>query len=210
VAMMIVPLPTPLLDILLTLNISIAVTVLLIALYVPHALRLSVFPSLLLITTMYRLALTISTTRLILLTGDPGEVVQAFGQFVVRGNYVVGAVIFIILVIVNFIVISKGSERVAEVAARFTLDAMPGKQMSIDADMRSGAIDLDEGKRRRRDLERESTLFGAMDGAMKFVKGDAIAGIIITVVNIVGGLIIGVMQKGLSVGDAAKKYTLLT
>jgi type III secretion protein V len=210
VAMMIVPLPTPLLDVLLTLNISIAVMVLLISLYVPHALRLSIFPTLLLITTMFRLALTISTTRLILLTGDPGEVVVAFGNFVVRGNFVVGAVIFLILVVVNFIVISKGSERVAEVAARFTLDAMPGKQMSIDADMRSGAIDQDEGRKRRRDLERESALFGAMDGAMKFVKGDAIAGIIITAINIVGGLIIGVMQRGLTVGDAAKKYTLLT
>src|SRR6476619_3477304 len=163
----------------------------------------------LLITTMYRLALTISPTRLILLTGDPGEVVQAFGNFVMQGNFVVGAVIFIILVIVNFIVISKGSERVAEVAARFTLDAMPGKQMSIDADMRAGSIDMEEGKRRRRDLERESTLFGAMDGAMKFVKGDAIAGIIITAINIVGGLIIGVMQHGLSVGDAAKVYNVL-
>jgi type III secretion protein V len=210
VGMMIVPLPTVLLDVLLTFNISLSVMLLLISLYVPHALQLSIFPTLLLLTTMYRLALTISTTRLILLTGDPGEVVLAFGNFVVQGNFVVGAVIFIILVIVNFIVISKGSERVAEVAARFTLDAMPGKQMSIDADMRSGAIDLDEGKRRRRDLERESTLFGAMDGAMKFVKGDAIAGIIITVVNIVGGLIIGVMQKNMTVGDAAKKYTLLT
>ena len=210
VGMMIVPLPTPLLDVLLTFNISISVILLLISLYVPSALRLSVFPTLLLITTMYRLSLTISTTRLILLTGDPGEVVTAFGNFVVRGNFVVGAVIFLILVIVNFIVISKGSERVAEVAARFTLDAMPGKQMSIDADLRSGAIDMDEGKRKRRDLERESSLFGAMDGAMKFVKGDAIAGIIITVVNIVGGLVIGVMQKGLSIGDAAKKYTLLT
>jgi len=210
VGMMIVPLPTHLLDVLLAFNISLSVMLLLISLYVPHALQLSVFPTLLLITTMFRLALTISTTRLILLTGDPGDVVVAFGNFVVQGNFVVGAVIFIILVIVNFIVISKGSERVAEVAARFTLDAMPGKQMSIDADMRSGAIDLDEGKRRRRDLERESSLFGAMDGAMKFVKGDAIAGIIITVVNIVGGLIIGVMQKGLPVADAAKKYTLLT
>ena len=135
---------------------------------------------------------------------------MAFGQFVVRGNFVVGAVVFIILTIVNFIVISKGSERVAEVAARFTLDAMPGKQMSIDADLRSGALEMEDGKRKRRDLERESQLFGAMDGAMKFVKGDAIAGIIITVVNIVGGLIIGVMQHNLSIGDAAKKYTLLT
>jgi type III secretion protein V len=210
IGMMIVPLPTLLLDVLLTLNISISVVLLLISLYVPQALRLSVFPTLLLITTMYRLALTISTTRLILLTGDPGEVVEAFGHFVVQGNFVVGLVIFVILVIVNFIVISKGSERVAEVAARFTLDAMPGKQMSIDADMRAGSIDQDEGKRKRRDLERESQLFGAMDGAMKFVKGDAIASIIITVINIVGGLVIGVMQKGMDVASAAEKYTLLT
>ncbi|MHB8877164.1 MAG: type III secretion system export apparatus subunit SctV [Myxococcaceae bacterium] len=210
VGMMIVPLPTPLLDILLTFNISISVIILLISLYIPQALRITVFPTLLLITTMFRLSLTISTTRLILLTGDPGEVVQAFGQFVVQGNFVVGAVIFIILVVVNFIVIAKGSERVAEVAARFTLDAMPGKQMSIDADLRAGSIDMDEGKRKRRDLERESSLFGAMDGAMKFVKGDAIAGIIITVVNIVGGLVIGVLQKNMAVADAAKKYTLLT
>ncbi len=210
VGMMIVPLPTLLLDILLTINISLSVLILLISLYVPRALELSVFPTLLLITTMYRLALTVSTTRLILSVGDAGEVVYAFGNFVARGNFVVGGIIFIILVIVNFIVISKGSERVAEVAARFTLDAMPGKQMSIDADLRAGSIDMEEGKRKRRDLERESQLFGAMDGAMKFVKGDAIAGIIITVVNIVGGLAIGVMQKGLSVGDAAKKYALLT
>ncbi|NOJ81562.1 type III secretion system export apparatus subunit SctV [Myxococcus xanthus] len=210
VGMMIVPLPTLLLDVLLTLNISISVVLLLVSLYVPAALHLSVFPTLLLITTMFRLALTISTTRLILLTGDPGEVVVAFGNFVVQGNFVVGAILFIILVIVNFIVISKGSERVAEVAARFTLDAMPGKQMSIDADLRAGSIDQDQGKKKRRDLERESQLFGAMDGAMKFVKGDAIASIIITVVNIVGGLIIGVTQKGMSAGDAAQKYTLLT
>ncbi|MCP3141406.1 type III secretion system export apparatus subunit SctV [Pyxidicoccus xibeiensis] len=210
VGMMIVPLPTLLLDVLLTLNISISVVLLLVSLYVPAALHLTVFPTLLLITTMFRLSLTISTTRLILLTGDPGEVVIAFGNFVVQGNFVVGAILFIILVIVNFIVISKGSERVAEVAARFTLDAMPGKQMSIDADLRAGSIDQDQGKKKRRDLERESQLFGAMDGAMKFVKGDAIASIIITVVNIVGGLIIGVTQKGMSAADAAEKYTLLT
>ncbi|MCE9666648.1 type III secretion system export apparatus subunit SctV [Myxococcus stipitatus] len=210
VGMMIVPLPTLLLDVLLTLNISISVVLLLVSLYVPAALHLSVFPTLLLITTMFRLSLTISTTRLILLTGDPGEVVVAFGNFVVQGNFVVGAILFIILVIVNFIVISKGSERVAEVAARFTLDAMPGKQMSIDADLRAGSIDQDQGKKKRRDLERESQLFGAMDGAMKFVKGDAIASIIITVVNIVGGLVIGVTQKGMSAADAAQKYTLLT
>jgi type III secretion protein V len=210
IGMMIVPLPTLLLDVLLTVNISISVIILLMTIYIPGALHFSVFPTLLLITTMYRLALTVSTTRLILSTGDAGEVVYSFGNFVARGNFVVGGIIFVILVIVNFIVIAKGSERVSEVAARFTLDAMPGKQMSIDADLRAGSIDMEEGKKKRRDLERESQLFGAMDGAMKFVKGDAIAGIIITVVNIIGGLAIGVAQKGMSAGDAAKKYALLT
>jgi type III secretion protein V len=210
VSMMIVPLPTFLLDLLLSVNISLSVIILLISLYIPTALKISVFPTLLLITTMYRLALTVSTTRLILSTGDAGEVVSAFGNFVARGNFVVGGIIFVILVIVNFIVIAKGAERVAEVAARFTLDAMPGKQMSIDADMRAGSIDMEEGKRKRRDLERESQLFGSMDGAMKFVKGDAIAGIIITVVNIIGGLAIGVAQKGMPAAEAAKKYSLLT
>ncbi len=210
IGMLIVPLPTFLLDILLTINISLSVIILLMSLYIPGALQFSVFPTLLLITTMYRLALTVSTTRLILSVGDAGEVVYAFGNFVARGNFVVGGIVFVILVIVNFIVIAKGSERVAEVAARFTLDAMPGKQMSIDADLRAGSIEMEDGKRKRRDLERESQLFGAMDGAMKFVKGDAIAGIIITVVNIVGGLAIGVAQKGMTVGEAAKKYALLT
>jgi type III secretion protein V len=210
IGMLIVPLPTFLLDILLTINISLSVIILLISLYIPGALQISVFPTLLLITTMYRLALTVSTTRLILSVGDAGEVVYAFGNFVARGNFVVGGIVFVILVIVNFIVIAKGSERVAEVAARFTLDAMPGKQMSIDADLRAGSIEMEDGKRKRRDLERESQLFGSMDGAMKFVKGDAIAGIIITVVNIVGGLAIGVVQKGMTAGEAAKKYALLT
>jgi type III secretion protein V len=210
IGMLIVPLPTFLLDILLTINISLSVIILLISLYIPGALQISVFPTLLLITTMYRLALTVSTTRLILSVGDAGEVVYAFGNFVARGNFVVGGIVFVILVIVNFIVIAKGSERVAEVAARFTLDAMPGKQMSIDADLRAGSIEMEDGKRKRRDLERESQLFGSMDGAMKFVKGDAIAGIIITVVNIVGGLAIGVAQKGMTAGEAAKKYALLT
>ncbi|MDP3231783.1 MAG: type III secretion system export apparatus subunit SctV [Myxococcales bacterium] len=210
IGMLIVPLPTILLDILLTVNISLSVIILLMTIYIPGALQFSVFPTLLLLTTMYRLSLTVSTTRLILSTGDAGEVVYAFGNFVARGNFVVGGIIFVILVVVNFIVIAKGSERVSEVAARFTLDAMPGKQMSIDADLRAGSIDMDEGKRKRRDLERESQLFGAMDGAMKFVKGDAIAGIIITVINVVGGLAIGVAQKGMAVGDAAKKYSLLT
>ncbi|MGC4121960.1 MAG: type III secretion system export apparatus subunit SctV [Myxococcales bacterium] len=210
VGMLIVPLPTFLLDILITTNISIAVVLLLVAIYIPNALKISIYPTLLLITTLYRLALSVSSTRLILLQADAGEVIAAFGQFVVRGNYIVGAVLFIILTLVQFIVIAKGSERVAEVAARFTLDAMPGKQMSIDADMRSGAIDMEEGKRKRRDLERESSLYGAMDGAMKFVKGDVIASMIITVINIVGGLLIGVTQRGMEVADAARIYTILT
>ncbi len=210
VGMLIVPLPTHVLDILLTLNISISVILLLVAIYISNALKISVYPTLLLITTLFRLALNVSSSRLILLNADAGEVIAAFGNFVVRGNYVVGAILFVILTLIQFIVIAKGSERVAEVAARFTLDAMPGKQMSIDADMRSGAIDMEEGKKKRRDLERESALYGAMDGAMKFVKGDVIASMIITVVNIVGGLIIGVMQRGMEVGDAARIYTILT
>lgn len=210
VGMLIVPLPTMLLDMLLTLNISVSVLLLLVAIYIPHPLKISVFPTLLLITTLFRLALNVSSTRLILLNADAGEVIRAFGNFVVRGNYVVGGVIFVILTLIQFIVIAKGSERVAEVAARFTLDAMPGKQMSIDADIRAGAMDQEEGKRRRRDLERESALFGAMDGAMKFVKGDVIAGIIITIINVVGGLLIGVTQKGMEIADAARIYSVLT
>src|SRR5438067_13636923 len=207
VGMMIVPLPTHLLDILLTFNISLSVVVLLITLYVPSALMLSVFPTLLLITTMYRLALTVSTTRLILSTGDAGEVVLAFGQFVARGNMVVGGIIFVILVVVNFLVVAKGSERVAEVAARFTLDAMPGKQMSIDADLRNQLISPEDARTRRQNLERESKLYGAMDGAMKLVKVDAIAGIIIALVNIVCPMIIGVLQQGTTACDKAHTYS---
>lgn len=210
VGMMIIPLPTFLLDILLTVNISVSLTLVLISIYMPSALHLSVFPSLLLVTTLFRLGLNVSSTRLILLTGDAGEVIQSFGNFVVSGNLIVGGIIFLILMLINFLVIAKGSERVSEVAARFTLDAMPGKQMSIDADMRAGAIDMDEGRARRRALERESQLFGAMDGAMKFVKGDTIAGLIITVINVVGGIVIGVMQQGLAAGEAAEKYAMLT
>jgi type III secretion protein V len=210
VGMMIIPLPTFLLDILLTVNISIALTLVLIAIYMPSALNLSVYPSLLLVSTLFRLALNVSSTRLILLYGEAGEVITSFGNFVVAGNLVVGAVIFLILMLINFIVIAKGSERVSEVAARFTLDAMPGKQMSIDADLRAGAIEMEEGRTRRRNLERESQLFGSMDGAMKFVKGDAIAGIIITVINIVGGIIIGVAMNDMPAGEAAAKYTMLT
>ena len=210
VGMMIIPLPTFLLDILLTCNICVALTLVLIAIYMPSSLHLSVYPSLLLVTTLFRLALNVSSTRLILLNAEAGEVIQSFGEFVVAGNLVVGGIIFLILMLINFIVIAKGSERVSEVAARFTLDAMPGKQMSIDADMRAGAIDMDEGRKRRRDLERESQLFGAMDGAMKFVKGDTIAGIIITVINVVGGIVIGVMMKEMSAGEAASTYAMLT
>ena len=210
VGMMIIPLPTAVLDLLLVLNISIAVSMLMIAIYISHALKLASYPSIILITTLFRLALNVSSTRLILLNADAGHVIEAFGKFVVRGNFVVGAVIFLILTIIQFLVVAKGSERVAEVAARFTLDAMPGKQMSIDADLRAGAFDLDEARRRRNDLNRESSLFGSMDGAMKFVKGDAIAGLIITVINILAGIIIGVTMMGFTAMEAIQRYGILT
>ena len=195
VIMMIIPLPTLLLDLLLCLNITIALLVVMSAIYNVEALDLSIFPSLLLITTLFRLALNISSTRLILLDGYAGEVITAFGNFVVGGNAVVGFIVFIILVVINFIVITKGSERVAEVSARFTLDAMPGKQMSIDADLNQGAITDAEAKIRREKIQRESDFFGAMDGASKFVKGDAIAAIIIMFINISGGFVIGMLQR---------------
>ena len=210
VGMMIVPLPTPLLDLLIAINIAAAVTLLLVAIYVSDALKIATFPTILLITTLFRLALKVSSTRLILLHADAGEVIRAFGDFVVAGNLVVGAVIFLILTMIQFIVIAKGSERVAEVAARFTLDAMPGKQMSIDAELRAGHIDHNEARRRRAALARESQLFGSMDGAMKFVKGDAIAGIVVLAVNIVGGLVIGILQRGMDAATAARTYTVLT
>jgi type III secretion protein V len=210
VALMVVPLPTWLLDILLASNLSAAVAILLVVLYVPDAISIATFPTLLLITTLLRLALNVSSTRLILLQANAGEVIRSFGQFVVRGNYVVGAVVFLILTIIQFVVIAKGSERVAEVGARFVLDAMPGKQMAIDAEARSGAIDGNEARRRRRQLARESQFYGAMDGAMKFVKGDVIASVVITFVNILGGLAIGVGQRGLEVEAALKRYGLLT
>ncbi len=210
IALMILPIPPFLLDTLLAINLCISASLLLVAMYIPSALHISTFPSLLLFTTLFRLALNITTTRLILLKAHAGAIIYTFGHFVVAGNYVVGAVIFLIITIVQFLVITKGSERVSEVAARFTLDAMPGKQMSIDSDMRAGLIDLDEARRRRRVLERESQLFGAMDGAMKFVKGDAIAGLIITAINIIGGLIIGVLQKGMPVMKAVQTYSILT
>src|SRR6476619_3527447 len=182
VAMMIVPLPTWLLDILLSTNLSMSVAILLVVLYVPDALAIATFPTILLLTTLFRLALNVSSVRLILLQANAGAVIRAFGQFVVRGNYVVGGVIFLVLTIIQFIVIAKGSERVAEVGARFVLDAMPGKQMAIDAELRSGAIDGNEARRRRRVLSRESQFYGAMDGAMKFVKGDVVASMVIAVV----------------------------
>ncbi len=210
VGMMILPLPTGLLDVLIASNVSLAVLMMLVAMYVPNGLAFTSFPTVLLVTTLYRLALNVSSTRLILLQADAGEIIYAFGNFVVRGNYVVGAVVFLILTLIQFLVIAKGSERVAEVGARFTLDAMPGKQMSIDAELRSGALTQEEARRKRAEVQRESQFYGAMDGAMKFVKGDAIAGIVITVVNILGGLAVGVAMRGMSAGEALKTYGLLT
>jgi type III secretion protein V len=210
VAMMIVPLPTWLLDILLATNLSLSVAILLVVLYVPDALAIATFPTVLLLTTLFRLALNVSTSRLILLQANAGEVIKAFGGFVVRGNYVVGGVVFLVLTIIQFIVIAKGSERVAEVGARFVLDAMPGKQMAIDAELRAGSIDGNEARRRRRQLARESQFYGSMDGAMKFVKGDVIASLVITVVNILGGLAIGVGQRNMQAVEALKRYGLLT
>ena len=210
VLMIIIPLPKGVLDVLLALNITLSVVIMLITMFTTNVLQLSVFPTLLLVTTLFRLALNISSTRLILTEADAGKIITAFGDFVVGGNYVVGIIIFIIIVIVNFIVITNGAWRVAEVSARFTLDAMPGKQMSIDADLNSGLIDEATAKSRRQDLQSEADFYGAMDGASKFVKGDAIAGIIITLINVVGGIIIGVMMKNMSAGDAASKYIILT
>jgi type III secretion protein V len=209
-AMMILPLPTPLLDLLVTLSISAGVIVLLTAVYVGDVVRITSFPSLVLLTTLFRLAIEVSATRLILGRADAGAVIRSFGQFVVGGNFVVGAVVFLILTLVQFLVIARGAERVAEVGARFTLDAMPGKQMAIDAELRAGGIDLAEARRRRAALQRESQLYGAMDGAMKFVKGDAIAGIAIIAINLVAGLLIGVLQRGMALGDAVRLYSVLT
>jgi len=183
VGMMVVPLPTLLLDVLITANMSVGVLLLLVALYVPDGLSFTSFPTLLLVTTLYRLALNVSSTRLILLQADAGEVITAFGSFVVRGNYVVGAVVFLILTLIQFLVIAKGSERVAEVGARFTLDAMPGKQMAIDADLNAGLLTDTQARERRAEVSAEADFYGAMDGASKFVKGDAIAGIIIIIIN---------------------------
>jgi flagellar biosynthesis protein FlhA len=207
---MIVPIPTFLLDILLATNIAISLAVLLTAFYALRPLDFAIFPGMLLITTLFRLSLNVASTRLILSRGEAGELIAAFGQFVVSGNYVVGSIMFIVLVLINFVVITKGSGRIAEVAARFTLDAMPGKQMAIDADLNAGLIDEKEARRRREEVGREADFYGAMDGASKFVRGDAIAGLIITGINVIGGLIIGVLQAGMSAADAAAHYTLLS
>ncbi|GIO53184.1 MULTISPECIES: flagellar biosynthesis protein FlhA [Paenibacillus] len=210
VMMMILPIPSWLLDVLLVINISLALIILLVAMNTQEALQFSIFPSLLLITTLFRLALNISTTKLILSEGFAGDVVKTFGSWIARGEIAVGFIVFLILVVVQFIVITKGSERVAEVAARFTLDAMPGKQMSIDADLNAGMINEQQARERRRKVEREADFYGAMDGASKFVKGDAIASIIILLINLVGGFIIGIAMRGLSFQDAMSTYSVLT
>jgi flagellar biosynthesis protein FlhA len=215
VVVMIIPVPRFLMDILLSVSIFLALLILLVALHTERPLDFSAFPTILLIVTLFRLALNVATTRLILLHGNEGtdaagEVIQAFGQFVVGGNYVVGVIVFIVLVVINFVVITKGATRIAEVTARFTLDAMPGKQMAIDADLNTGLIDEQGARERRRQVEQQADFYGAMDGAAKFVRGDAIAGIVIVLVNIIGGIVIGVVQKGMAAATAAQNYTLLT
>jgi type III secretion protein V len=210
VALMVLPLPVLMLDMLVALNIVIGLILVLMGVYITSPLQFSVFPSVLLLSTIYRLALSVATTRMILLHGDAGHIIDTFGTMVAGGNIVVGLVVFLIITLVQFIVIAKGAERVAEVAARFTLDAMPGKQLSIDSDLRSGLIDKDEAKRKRRDIELESKLHGSMDGAMKFVKGDAIAGIVIIIINLLGGLAVGVLQLDMELSAAMSKYSILT
>ncbi len=208
--LMIIPLPPFVLDMLLATNISAALLILIVSLYINKPLDISIFPGLLLILTLFRLGLNISSTRLILLHGYAGKIIETFGSFVVGGSYVVGFIIFLILVIIQFVVIVKGATRISEVAARFTLDAMPGKQMAIDADLNSGIITEDEARARREEIKREAEFYGAMDGASKFVKGDAIAGLIINAINIIGGLIIGVVQLGMPIKEALQTYTILT
>jgi flagellar biosynthesis protein FlhA len=210
VVMMVIPLPPMLLDLAITLNISAALAIVVATLYVPRALDFSAFPSLLLLTTLFRLAINVSVTRLILLHGDAGHVVKAFGSFVVGGNVVVGLVVFLILVVIQFVVVTNGAGRVAEVGARFTLDAMPGKQMAIDADLNAGQITEEEARRRRDDIAREADFYGAMDGASKFVKGDAMAAVLITAINLIGGIVVGVMQQGLPLSEAIQHFSLLS
>ncbi|MBF0450858.1 MAG: flagellar biosynthesis protein FlhA [Candidatus Magnetomorum sp.] len=210
IVIMIIPMPTFVMDILLSISITLSVIVLITCMYVLKPTEFFIFPSLLLVMTLFRLSLNVATTRLILLYADSGQVITAFGDFVVGGNYVVGLVIFIILVAINFIVITKGATRIAEVAARFTLDAMPGKQMAIDADLNAGLIDEPTARKRREEISQESEFHGAMDGASKFVRGDAVAGIVITFINIIGGFIIGMLQQGMTASTAAQTYTILT
>ena len=210
IALMVIPIPPILLDLLLATNITLAILILMVSMYITHPLEISVFPGLLLILTIFRLGLNVASTRLILGDAYAGEVISAFGSFVVKGNYVVGFIIFLILVLIQFVVIVKGAGRIAEVAARFTLDGMPGKQMAIDADLNAGMITEKDARERRREIAREAEFYGAMDGASKFVKGDALAGLLINIVNIIGGFVIGVVQKGMPFTDALHTYTLLT
>lgn len=210
VMMIIIPLPKMVLDVMLAINITLAIVIILITIFATNVLQLSVFPTLLLVTTLFRLGLNISSTRLILTEGDAGTIIDAFGEFVIGGNYVVGIIIFLIITLIQFIVITNGAGRVSEVSARFTLDAMPGKQMSIDADLNAGLIDEATAKKKRRDLQSEADFYGSMDGASKFVKGDAIAGIVITIINILAGIIIGMLMKDMDIGEAAQRYVRLT
>lgn len=208
--MFIVPIPSILLDILLAVNISIAFVIMFRCMFVKEVLDMSFFPTILLFTTIFRIALNVSSTRLILKTGSPGNVVETFGNFVGGGDLIIGAIVFIILIIIQFMVINKGSERVAEVTARFTLDAMPGKQMAIDADLNTGAITDQEAKVRREKIQQESSFFGSMDGAVKYVKGDALAGLLITAVNIIGGIAMGMLRGGMDINTALNRYAILT
>ncbi|MBC7325725.1 MAG: FHIPEP family type III secretion protein, partial [Moorella sp. (in: Bacteria)] len=210
VLMIIFPMPPLALDVLLSISITLGLVILLITMFTTEPLQFSVFPALLLVTTLYRLALNISSTRLILGQAYAGKVIDAFGHVVVGSSYIVGFIVFVIITVIQFVVITSGAGRVAEVAARFTLDAMPGKQMSIDAEFNAGLISEPEARERRRRLQREADFFGAMDGASKFVRGDAIAGVIITLINIIGGLAIGTLQKGMPVSEALRTYTILT
>ena len=210
IIMMMIPLPTFLLDVFLATMISLALIILMVSMYVDNVLDFSVFPGMLLVITLFRLSLNVSSTRLILSKGYAGNVIEAFGTFVTAGNIVVGVIVFIILVIIQFVVITKGAGRIAEVAARFTLDAMPGKQMAVDADLNAGLITEDEAKERRADIAREADFYGAMDGASKFVRGDAIAGIIITLINIIGGFVVGMVMLDLSFMESLVRFTRLT
>src|SRR4051812_616255 len=210
VTMMIIPLPPALVDLSISLNISAALAIVVTTLYLPSALDFSSFPSLLLLSTLFRLAINVSVTRLVLLHGDAGHVVQSFGNFVVGGNVIVGLVVFMILVVIQFVVITNGAGRVAEVAARFTLDAMPGKQMAIDADLNAGQITDEQARQRRKDISREADFYGAMDGASKFVKGDAMAGMMIVAINLLGGIVIGMLQQHMSISEAGHHFSLLT